>query len=282
MRRYEVGPHGNPKVPPARRPDGGDTRRLGRRHWALLALLAEHGVLHTGQITALLFGSRPAAVRHLTRLMRAGLVRRFVHRNDPTHLAYYELSADGAERLTVRLREANRPVPVAMGKPGPDLFVVNEFFVGLVGEARRQGRGVLFRWRRALEAAVWLREHAVPAAPSAYGVWIEDGAAVRFLLHVDHDKPGRLSSTPAPPAAAWLADYRQAPRGVPATAVLVLCPTRQREDELHRDLTADPLPVTVATTTFEQLATAGNGAEAIWRVVGAEPAVLLRLAEIGR
>ena len=47
---------------------------LGERHWSLLALLAEHGALHTGQVVTLLFGSRPAAVRHLGVLARAGLV----------------------------------------------------------------------------------------------------------------------------------------------------------------------------------------------------------------
>ncbi|MFY1673182.1 replication-relaxation family protein [Plantactinospora sp. WMMB334] len=247
----------------------------------MLSLLAEHGVLHTGQVAMLMFGSRPAAARHLGVLARAGLVWRFVYDDDPSHLAFYELSTAGAEVLTARLRQAGRAVPVALGKPGPDVLVVNDFFVSLVAQARERGRGELFRWRRALEAAVWLREHGVAdVAPAAYGVWIEHGLTVRFVLHVDHDEAAPITGSPAPPPADALTGYRHAPRGVPVTAVLVLCPTSDRQTELHRDLAAVPLPVPVASTTLDLLAEASSAAEAIWRVTGGESPV--RLAEIGR
>ena len=281
-RRYAVGPQENPLQPPARRPGDVQLHGLGPRHWAVLSLLAEHGVLHTGQVTTLMFGSRPAAARHLGALARAGLVWRFVYDDDPRHVAFYELSAAGAEALTARLREAGRAVPVALGRPGPGEFVVNEFFVGLAAQAREDGRGELFRWRRALEAAVWLREHGVSeATPSAYGVWIEGGRAVRFVLHVDHTAaPGALSGLAAPPQADVLAGYRRARRGVPVTAVLVLCLTVERETEVLRGMAAAPLPVTVGTATLDRLYQASSAAEAIWTVAGGDG--LLRLAEIGR
>jgi hypothetical protein len=281
-RRYAVGPKESQFSPPTRRPGDGQLHGLGRRHWALLSLLAEHGVLHTGQVATLMFGSRPAAARHLGVLARAGLVWRFVYDDDPSHLAFYQLSATGAEALTARLRQAGRAVPVALGQPGRDLLVVNEFFVSLVAEVRERGRGELFRWRRALEAAVWLREHGVPeVAPAAYGVWIEGGLTVRFVLHVDHDEAAPMTTgSPAPSPADVLDGYRHAPRGVPVTAVLVLCPTVERATELHRALAAAPLPVPVGSTTIDLFREASSAAEAIWTVTGGEG--LLRLAEIGR
>ncbi|MFI6162573.1 replication-relaxation family protein [Micromonospora haikouensis] len=246
----------------------------------MLSLLAEHGVLHTGQVSTLMFGSRPAAARHLGVLVRAGVVWRFVHDDDPSHLAFYELSAAGAEALTARLREAGRAVPVALGRPGADLAVVNDFFVGLVADAQVRGQGELFRWRRALEAAVWLREHGVSdVAPNAFGVWIEDGLAVRFVLHVDHDGVTPLFGSPRLSPAVDLAGYRRASRGVPVTAVLVLCPSAGREAELRRDLAAAPLPVPVGSTTLDLLGKASSAADAIWAVTGCEG--LVRLVEVG-
>lgn len=105
--------------PPPNRPGGADLHGLGPRHWALLELLAEHGALHTGQVTALLFGSPPAAVRHQRALLRAGLVWRFVYHDDPTHLAFYEASIDGATALQDRLQDHGRPVRTALGRPRP-------------------------------------------------------------------------------------------------------------------------------------------------------------------
>jgi DNA-binding MarR family transcriptional regulator len=280
VRRYAVGPQENSLQPPARRRGDAQLHGLGPRHWAVLSVLAEHGVLHTGQVTTLLFGSRPAAARHLGALARAGLVWRFVHDDDPRHVAFYELSAAGAQALTARLREAGRAVPVALGRPGPGEFVVNEFFVGLAAQAREDRRCELFRWRRALEAAVWLREHGVPmVTPSAYGVWIEDGRAVRFVLHVERAEVAALSGRAAPSQVGVLAGYRRASRGVPVTAVLVLCPTTEQETGVRRGLAAAPLPVTVGTTTLDRLYQASSAAEAIWTVTGREG--LLRLAEIG-
>jgi hypothetical protein len=117
---------------------------LGERHWELLGLLAEHGALHTGQVTTLLFGSRPAAVRHLAALTRAGLVWRFVHDNDPTHLAYYQASTDGILALQERLARAGRAAPPALGATGWDMFVLTSH-----SNEKRRGRLHLMRDRSA-------------------------------------------------------------------------------------------------------------------------------------
>lgn len=285
MRQYDLG--GGTKSdgdPPPRRPSGADLHGLGQRHWALLELLAEHGALHTGQVTALLFGSRPTAVRHLRTLLRTGLVWRFVHHDDPTHLAFYEVSFDGVTALRDRLRDHGRPVPPALGQLGFDQPIVAEFFTGLAADARGSGgRRCLYRWRRALDTAAWLRRAGVDRVrPRASGVWIEDGAVVRFLLHVDHDDPRPLSGDPAPRPATALAGYRHTTGGVPALAVLVICPTDDRERRLHTDLVARPIPVPVAATTDARLTGALSPADAIWTVTGptGDPVGRVRLVDL--
>jgi hypothetical protein len=132
-----------------------------------------------------------------------------------------------------------------------------------------------------VDTVLWLGGHDIQGVqPQAYGVWIEEGIAVRFLLHIDYDQPTPLTHTPPPPPARALAGYRTAPRGVPVTAILVLTRTELREQELHEGLAAAPVPVTVATTTFDRYNQVVSPAEAIWSVVGADSDVYVRLAEI--
>ena len=281
-RQYRVGPNESAFVPPVRRPGGVLVHGLGERHWSLLALLAEHGALHTGQVVTLLFGSRPAAVRHLGVLASAGLVWRFVYDDDPSHLAYYEASTDGVAVLEERLRRQGHAVPAVLGQPVPGQMLINEFFTGLAAEARTEERGCLYQWRRAVDTAAWLRGYGVSRVrPRAYGVWIEAGEVVRFLLHVDHAEPKPLSGTPPPPPSQGLAGYRLAARGVPATAVLVVHTRPEREAELHRELADAPVPVPVATSTVDRLNAAPSAADTIWYVVGAD-ATLVRLIDVPR
>lgn len=146
-RQYRVGPNESPYAPPARSSNGVQVHGLGERHWSLLGLLAEHGALHTQQVVTMLFGSRPAAVRHLGVLARAGLVWRFVYDDDPSHLAYYEASTDGVTVLEERLRRSGHAVPPVLGQPVVGYMMINDFFTGLAAEARTDQRGCLYRWR---------------------------------------------------------------------------------------------------------------------------------------
>jgi hypothetical protein len=280
-RQYRVGPNESPLQPPARRPGGAQLHGLGERHWSLLGLLAEHGALNTGQVVTLLFGSRPAAVRHLGVLFRAGLVWRFVYDNDPSHLAYYEASTDGVTALEERLRRSGHTVPPMLGQATAGYMMINDFFTALAAEARTDQRGCLYRWRRAADTAALLRGYGVSGVrPRAYGVWIEAGVAVRFLLHLDDDEePKPLSGDPAPPPAEGLAGYRLAARGVPATAVLVVHPMPEREAVLHRELADAPVPVPVATCTLDRLYAAPSAADAIWNVAGAD-GTFVRLIDV--
>lgn len=279
-RQYRVGPGESPYGPPVRRPGGVQVHGLGERHWSLLELLAEHGALHTGQVVTLLFRSRPAAVRHLGVLARAGLVWRFVYDDDPSHLAYYEASTDGVTVLEERLRRSGHAVPPVLGQPVAGHLLINDFFTGLAADARTGERGCLYRWRRAADTAAWLRGYGLSGVrPRAYGVWIEDGIVVRFLLHIDDAEPKPWSGDPAPPPAEGLAGYRLAARGVPATAVLVIHARPEREAALHRELTAVPVPV--ATCTMDRLYTTRSAAEAIWNVAGADD-TFVRLIDVPR
>lgn len=265
--------------PPARSPGAIDTHGLGPRHWTLLTLVAEHGVLSTDQVVILMFGSRPAASRHLSALTQAGLLWRFVYDDDSSHLAYYEMSQDGVEALRQRLRREGRPVPAALGAQLRDHYLVSHVRVGLAAETRTGGPGRLYRWRRALEAAALLRQAGISHVhPRAYGEWIERDIAIRFLLHIDSAVHHPLVEA-APPSQA-LAGYRNAENGVPATAVLVVTEDAGRHDALHRELAAQPLPVTVAVAMADELYKAANAADQIWSIAGADPAQRVSLIDV--
>lgn len=279
-RQYPASSADESRFAPPARPSGViDTHGLGRRHWALLMLVAEHGVLSTDQVVVLMFGSRPAASRHLNALTRAGLLWRFVYDDDSSHLAHYELTHDGIEALGQHLRRAGRLVPEGIGAQLHDHHLVSHVRVGLAAETRTGGPGRLYKWRRALEAAALLRRAGiVNVHPRAYGEWIERDIAVRFLLHVDRDTHNPLFE-PLPPSYA-LAGYREAQHGVPATAVLVITTSDDRHAALHQELAADPLPGTVAVTTTSLLYEAANAADQIWSVTGTDPAQRVSLVDL--
>jgi DNA-binding MarR family transcriptional regulator len=281
-RRYRVGPDEFESLPPIQAPTDVNLHGLRERHWRLLSLLAEHAILDSGDAAELMFGSRPAAVRHLQALVGAGLAWRFVYENDSTHRAFYEVSTNGVRVLAARLSAAGLAVPVNLAAAHRDQFVVNEMRVGLVRAAKlSNGRAWLYGWRRGVEAAVWLHRLGVSSVqPRAAGVWLEDGRALRFLLHVDDDRASFYSGTPAPPAVRALAGYRNGRTGVPATALLVLASTEERERELHRDLAAEPLPVPVAATTPERLYASGDPSAANWTLNDDDPAQLAPLIDV--
>ncbi|MBO3738001.1 replication-relaxation family protein [Actinoplanes flavus] len=257
-----------------------DLRGLRERHWRLLSLVAEHALLDSECAAELMFGSRPAAVRHLQALARAGLVWRFARDDDRTHRAFYEVSTNGVDALTARTRASGLPVPVNLGGAHRDQYVTNHVHVGLVRAAKAsEGRAWLYSWHRGVEAAAGMRRLGISSVyPQAAGTWLENGRVLRFLLHVDDDRHS-LSSEP-PPAAQALAGYRLGRTGIPATALLVLASTAEREAELHRNLTAQPLPVPVAATTPQRLYALGDPSAKIWTPTSTEPGRLVRLIDV--
>lgn len=283
-RRYQIAPGQSRFGPPAGLAGEADLRGVRERHWELLALLARHAVLDTGQVAELMFGSRPAAVRHLGLLVKAGLVWRFVYEDDSSHLAHYQLSTDGVRHLTQRLRESHAPVPLNLGREHPDHTEVNDIVIGLTRAARAShGTALLYGWRPGNDVVVWLHRLGVSwVQPRAAGVWLQDGQAVRFLLHVDDGTPAPLSGIPAPRPAQALRGYRRAAAGVPASCILVLCATPAREQLLHEDLAAAPLPVSVAATNLDRLRTTDDPSGPIWTVTAAGTATMVRLIDLAR
>jgi hypothetical protein len=196
-RRYQVPPGQSPLYPPLPTPGEVDLHGVGEQHWQLLGLLAVYAVLDTGQVAELMFGSRPAAVRHLGVLVKAGLVWRFVFSNDTAHRAHYEASPNGVRLLAQRLHRAGLPVRVSLGREHRDQFEVNEFLLGLTRAARASdGAAWLYGWRRGADVVAWFHRFGIGwVQPRAAGVWLQDGRTVRFLLHVDDDTPAPLSET---------------------------------------------------------------------------------------
>ncbi|MEU4641051.1 hypothetical protein [Micromonospora sp. NPDC023814] len=60
-------------------------------------------------------------------------------------------------------------------------------FLPLVEVSRRYpGRCELFQWLATMETSAWLRQHDLAhLRADGYGVWLEDGRCLRFLVHVD-------------------------------------------------------------------------------------------------
>jgi hypothetical protein len=248
---------------------------LTGRHWRLLSLLGEHGVLDTNQVAVLLFGSRPTAHRHLADLHRAGLVERFVFTRDRAHLLHHRLTTLGVDALIAQLESTGRLVPYRLAHRGQrvdEVLRVNQFFTDLVAASATTG-GHLYRWWHGLDAASWLRTHQLDtAACDGFGLWIEQAMTVRFLFYLDRRsvawaERGRqpTPSPDEPPLRAILGTSQGAITGLPVDAITVLT---EREDALREVLDQLELPVPIATTTTTSvlLAAAEAGpAGPVWR-----------------
>jgi hypothetical protein len=110
-------------------------------------------------------------------------------------------------------------------------------------------------------------------------MWIEGNVALSFLLHIDRGEPSTFTNTPPPPPSARLRGYRHAPAGVPADAALVIT-NGPRELQLHCELAAAPLPLTVAATTRTRLPQADSPADKIWTVGSAPGSCLPSLMSV--
>lgn len=104
---------------------------------------------------------------------------------------------------------------------------------------------------------MWLRQRGLAhLRADGYGVWLEDGRCLRFLVHVDPGPVGvaiaeRERSTAG--LGAVLAGYRRTDPVVPVGTVLVIARDAAREDNLLADLVSRPLLPPVATTSVDLL-----------------------------
>lgn len=114
-----------------------------------------------------------------------------------------------------------------------------------------------------------------------YGVWLQDGRRLRFLVHVDRGRGADVVAERERPASGLggpLAGYRRAGRLVPVGAVLVIAQDAEREERLRADPLRGPLRNAVATTR-RQLLYRHWPDEQLWRMPGESGR--RRLIEVG-
>ncbi|MEO3780313.1 DeoR family transcriptional regulator [Micromonospora sp. B11E3] len=253
--------------------DHAAVRRLSPRRWRILSFLAQHGSTSTLDVALVCDVSRLTAHRDLAWLHEAGLVRRRRSEEDRTHTWWYEVTVEGVEVLRRDLAASGRPVPLQLGWRRPSLAGAL-LFLPLVEVSRRNpGRCELFQWLATMETSAWLRQHDLAhLRADGYGVWLEDGQCLRFLVHVDHgpaaDRIADYETGTSGPGGL-LTGYWRADRVVPVGGVLVIAQDADREDQLLADLVREPLRTPVALTTRDSLCRHWPD-DQVWRVAGEE------------
>ena len=224
-------------------------RVTGRDRW-LCALLAEHRVLTTPQLTQLVFPSPDAAAKRLAILYQLGLLDRFRPHHTPGSAPYhYTLGPLGAAVLAAHHDQdpaasgyrRDRTLALAHSRWLQHLVGVNGFFCALHQTARDDSQA---------ELEVWWSEQRCTAhwggliRPDGYGRWRQHHQRVDFFLEYDRgtQAPHRL--------AGKLTGYLElaAATGI-ATPLLVWLPTPARETTIRHALAGTSLPVATATPT---------------------------------
>ncbi|WP_307856254.1 helix-turn-helix domain-containing protein [Micromonospora sp. C32] len=161
-------------------------RELTPRRWRILSFLALHGMATTSDVAVVTGVPRLTAHRDLTWLHAAGLVGREQSAEDRSHAWWYWTMDEGAELLNRDLVASGRRVPLRLGQRqwGAAHYLL---FLPLLAASRQDpGRCGLFQWLTTVDTSVWLRERGLAhLRADGYGVWLEDGRCVRFLVHVD-------------------------------------------------------------------------------------------------
>lgn len=230
-------------------PVGALWARLTDRDRRILALVAEHRVLTTEQLTVLAFGSRPRAQHRLHELHGMDVVWRFrfPRAAGGSYPWHYALGYTGA-RLIAAQKAVRPPRPAEHAQhlerlvESPTLrhqLGVNDFFVALAAYACRQqgwpnantydGTG-LDTWHGEAEITAF---HADTVRPDGFGAWSEHGRLTRFYLEYD------TGSETLARVAGKLEDYHAAARraGGPLTGpVLFTVATTRREAGLRAAL----------------------------------------------
>lgn len=239
--------------------DRAAVRRLSPRRWRILSFLAQHASASTLDVALVCDVSRLTAHRDLAWLHESGLVRRERSKEDRTHTWWYEITAEGAEVVRGDLVASGRPVPLQLGRRLPSAADAL-LFLPLVEVSRRNpGRCELFQWLATMETSAWLRQHDLAQLRAdGYGVWLEDGRCLRFLVHVDRGAIGDVVAEHERRTSGLgglLTGYRRTDRVVPVGAVLMIVQDAEREEQLLADLARGPLRASTATTTINRLFT---------------------------
>lgn len=272
-------------------PDGALWAQLTPRDRVVLDLVAEHRVLTTDQLRALLFPSVSRAQHRLLALAEAGVLWRTqpYRAEGGSKPFHYLLGYRGAELLAAQ-RGATPPRPathadrlrrVLESPKLSHLLGVNQFFAELGEYSRRSGLGTylvdrsgfdregLHTWRSE-ESITKFYEHAI--TPDGYGCWHEHGRWLGFFLEHDtgteplqrvSDKIDRYTSSGKPYTDAFDRARRL------AGMVLISTSTARREHGLRKALQAKTSPVPVATTSRDHGDPDGAAGE-VWSLVTAD------------
>jgi Replication-relaxation len=222
-------------------------RVTGRDRW-LCALLREHRVLTTPQLTQLAFPSQDAAAKRLAILHQLGLLDRFRPHHTPGSAPYhYTLGPLGAAVLAAHHDQdpaaagyrRDRTLALAHSRWLAHLVGVNGFFCALAATAR-QGPDTELEgwWSEQRCAARW----GGLVHPDGYGRWREHHRRVEFFLEYDRgtQAPQRL--------AGKLTGYLELATATRIrTPLLVWLPTPTRETTIRQTLAGTSLQVATAT-----------------------------------
>ncbi|WP_141578745.1 replication-relaxation family protein [Actinomadura sp. WMMA1423] len=246
--------------------------RLTTRDRNLLALVWEHRVLTTGQLTRLFFPTPERARQRLNHLHHHHALLRFRPwapvGSKPWH---WVLGPAGAHVLAVEHGQnvaefgyrQDAATAIAVSPRLTHQIGVNEFFVSLHAHARRQGGAVEQWWSEHRCAALW----GDLARPDAFGRWTEtcaDGTAATLDFFLEHDT-GTEALARVTAKLGGYADLAEATGTT--TPVLFWLPSPKREANLRRLLGTPEIPVATAVHTP---ATSPDGpAGRVWQLAGA-------------
>jgi hypothetical protein len=235
--------------------------------------MALHGGATVRDVALVVDVARLTAQRDLAWLYQAGLVDRWRSNEDRTHTWIYDITPDGTGLLRETLTVAGRPVPLQLGHRtwgAADHLL----FLPLLEVSRRQpGRCELFQWLATMDTSAWLRGHGLAYLHAdGYGIWLEDGRALRFLVHLDPGPPSEVVAEHERHTSgldALLAGYRRTDPAVPVGAVLVIADTPEREEHLLTELVERPVRAPIATSSKDLLYRYWPN-ESLWRVPGGD------------
>ncbi|MCI4066190.1 replication-relaxation family protein [Micromonospora sp. R77] len=253
-------------------------RRLTLRDRQLLAWLAEHYVLSTGQITQALFPSARSARLRLATLYSIEAVSRFVDVTTGDRQNLYTLGPLGMLVHPTTFHDPDHPdaraprtsfdrvARIVGSRNLRHLLGTNQMFVDLISHTRSHPGGQLRRW--------WSEQHATAAfaiagiRPDGHGIWSAGGRTVGFFL--EHDN----ATEPLGTVLAKLRAYSRLAEFGPRYPVLLRVPSRRREAHLVDALTGVATAMPVAVGVHDE-----HPAGAAWTLT-ADPGVRRCLHEL--
>ncbi|GGU89680.1 hypothetical protein GCM10010182_00060 [Actinomadura cremea] len=254
--------------------------RLTARDRELLALVWEHRVLTTGQLTAVFFPTPERARQRLNRLHQLQALQRFRPwtpiGSRPWHWVLgrtgaHVLAIEYGQTLTEFGYRTDTATAFSVSSRLGHQVGVNDFFTCLHAHARARADGTVLAewWSERRCAAQW----GDLARPDAFGRWIEprtetgdegDGAAETLDFFLEHDT-GTETLVRVTRKLAGYADLAEATGTT--TPVLFWLPSTRREANLRRLLETPEVPV--ATAVHTPAGAPEGPAGPVWLPVGA-------------